>query len=136
MNRVFNNVFVRGSLFDTFDRDEDGSPIVGEAWNIYVGNEYGERIVHTASEFSDLKKWEGPKLVDDDDGPEYTPPWVHDSKGIERAERLAKRIQAHIDAGGELNFDHWYGADPCYGSAAYVDFDQEGRLIEWERAQG
>tara|TARA_R110002051_G_scaffold115352_3_gene188432 strand:- start:2980 stop:3375 length:396 start_codon:yes stop_codon:yes gene_type:complete len=131
MNRVFNNVFVRGSLFDTFDRTEDGNPIYGESWGIYAENDYGERLLHTASDFCDLKKYDGPRVEG-----EWEPDWSHDPKGIERAERFAERVQAHIDAGGAIDPERWYHADPRYGSHAYGDSGQEEKLIEWERAQG
>ncbi len=131
MNRVFNRVFVRGSLFDTFDRTEDGNPIYGEAWGIYAENEYGERVQNIDADFCDLKKYDGPRVEN-----EWDPVWQHDPKGLERAERFAERVQAHIDAGGKLNLDHWHQVDPCYGSPAYSDSGQEEKLIEWERVNG
>tara|TARA_R110002073_G_scaffold191799_2_gene350529 strand:- start:284 stop:625 length:342 start_codon:yes stop_codon:yes gene_type:complete len=111
MKREFDCAYVHGDLFDTYDFTEDGAPIIGEAWGIYVGNEYGERLVHSASNFT-----------------------TRDRKGFERAERLAKKVQSHLDAGGEINRDYWVAVDPCYGSQAYQDFGTEAKLIEWERA--
>ena len=112
MNRIFNSVFVRDSIFET-GLSEDGELGYAKLFNIFIENEYGERLLHTNSDFTDL-----------------------DPKGLERAERYAKKIQANIDAGGAINPERWYNADPRYGSAAYVDFNTEESVIEWERAQG
>tara|TARA_R110000751_G_scaffold27804_1_gene73207 strand:- start:42 stop:383 length:342 start_codon:yes stop_codon:yes gene_type:complete len=108
--KEFDCTYVRDTLFDTNDITEDGNPIIAKAFGVYVANEYGERLVHTASNFTDL-----------------------DLKGLERAERFAKKVQAHIDAGGELNLKHWYNVEPSYGSRAYQDFGTEAEVIEWER---
>jgi len=112
MNRVFNNVFVGDVLFEN-GLSEDGELRYAKLFNIFIENDYGERLLHTNSDFCDL-----------------------DPKGFEKAERYAKRIQANIDAGGAIDPERWYDADPCYGSPAYSDSGQEEKLIEWERAQG
>jgi|6_EtaG_2_1085325.scaffolds.fasta_scaffold34576_4 hypothetical protein len=132
MKREFDCAYVRGELFDTYDRTEDGAPIIGEAWGIYVGNEYGERLVHTASDFTNLKKF----VPANEEEAECLAHlyWIHDRTGLERAERLAKKVQTHLDAGGEINRDYWVAVDPCYGSQAYQDFGTEAKLKEWERA--
>lgn len=135
MNRVFNNVFVRGELYDTHTRTEDGAPVYGEQWNIIAENDYGERLVHTGSDFRDLKRYDGPDHVDSEGNPDFTPPWVHDSQGIKRAERFVKLVQAFIDAGGVIDLNHWHDVDPRYGSQAYSDFGTEDSLIAWERDQ-
>jgi|TARA_Y100000034_G_scaffold21482_1_gene24699 hypothetical protein len=106
------NIFVRDVIFEN-GLSEDGELQYAKAFNIYAQNERGERLVNNASDFTDLEP-----------------------KGLENAERFAKRVQAHIDAGGKLNLEHWYEVDPCYGSAAYVDQGTEERVREWERANG
>ena len=130
MKREFDCAYVHGDLFDTYDFTEDGAPIIGEAWGIYVGNEYGERLVHSASNFTNLKRF----VPANEEEEEWHFIWVHDETGFERAERLAKKVQSHLDAGGEINRDYWVAVDPCYGSQAYQDFGTEAKLIEWERA--
>jgi hypothetical protein len=112
MNRVFNNVFVRDVLFEN-GLSEDGELRYAKAWNIYAENDYGERLLHTMSDFCDL-----------------------DPEGFEKAERFVKRIKANIDAGGSIDRDRWYDVDPRYGSAAYVDFGTEESATYWERANG
>jgi len=111
MNKIFNMVFVRPWVFEN-GRTEDGELRTAKAWNIYVGNEFGQRLVHTVSGFTNI-----------------------DPEGFEKAEQFAKRVQAHIDAGGELNLDHWHEVDPAYGSPAYVQFGTELSILEWEREQ-
>ena len=136
MNRVFNKVFVRGELYDTHTRTEDGNPVYGELWNVIVENDYGERVVNNEADFRDLKKYDGPSLVDSEGYPDFTPPYVHDPEGIKRAERFAKRVQASLDKGGTIDRDYWHDVEPRYGSQAYVDFNTELEVIDWERARG
>ena len=111
MNRVFNSVFVRDVLFEN-GLSEDGELRYVKAWNIYVENDFGERLVHTASDFTDL-----------------------DPKGLESAERFAKKVQDQINKGGTIVRSYWYDVDPSYGSKAYQDFGTEAEVIEWERRE-
>jgi len=112
MNRIFNSVFVRDVIFEN-GLSEDGELRYAKLFNIIIENDYGERLLHTNADFTDL-----------------------DPKGFEKAERYANKIQANIDAGGAIDRNRWYDIDPCYGSAAYVDFGTEDSLIAWERDQG
>ncbi len=130
IDRVFNNVFVRGELFDTGERTEDGNPVYAEAWKIIAENDYGERLLHTMTDFWDMKDYDGPDVEG-----EWMPRLVHDPEGVKRAERYAKKIQDNIDAGGSIDRDRWYDIDPRYGSPAYRDFGTEDSLIAWERDQ-
>jgi len=135
MNRVFNSVFVRGELYDTHTRTEEGNPVYGELWNVIAENDYGERLVHNFTDFRDLKKYDGPCHENSEGNPDFTPPYIHDPEGIKRAERFAKRAQASLDKGGTIDRDYWHEIDPAYGSQAYSDFGTEDSLIAWERDQ-
>jgi hypothetical protein len=128
-NKTFNRAYVRSWLFDTFDFTEDGAPIIGERFDISVGNDYGQNFIHSDCNFTNLKKF----VPANEEEAECLAHlyWVHDRTGLERAERFAKKVQAHLDAGGELNMKYWHEVDPSYGSKAYQDFGTE--LINRER---
>ena len=45
----------------------------------------------------------------------------HDAR--ERVERMVKRIEDHLAAGGSLDPEHWQEGHPQYGSVAWQRFD-------------
>jgi hypothetical protein len=45
----------------------------------------------------------------------------HDAR--ERVERMVKRIEDHLTAGGSLDPEHWQEGHPQYGSVAWQRFD-------------
>jgi len=126
-NRRFNRTYVADVQWDTYQFTEDGSPVIGTAYRIWIDNEYGERLEHSGTDFADLTRGSG-----------YYPEWSYNSTGIERANNFVVKVQAHINAGGEINQEHWQEVDPVYGSPAYSALCDIGRdpLVEWEQATG
>ena len=50
---------------------------------------------------------------------------VHHEEARERVERMVKRIEDHLAAGGALNPKHWANGHPQYGSVAWQRFELE-----------
>ncbi len=50
-----------------------------------------------------------------------------------KAAALADQINAHLQAGGNLNKCHWVEAAPVYGSEAYIEMGYEDVLITIEK---
>ena len=41
----------------------------------------------------------------------------------DKAQALADRVEAHLQAGGKLDWDRWQEDAPAYGSEAYIAFE-------------
>lgn len=68
--------------------------------------------------------------------------WAHEHAFFDRdgdakasVERLVRRIEAHVAAGGRLDVDRWVEIDPAYGSEAYQGLDDVGYFAARERHQ-
>ena len=108
LDRIFRWVGGYDWLYETGDRTEDGAVVIGHSYATWITNDYGERLEH-----------------------------FHRFGDADSAIRFEERVRAHIDAGGEINRDHWYEIDPAYGSNAYGALVAIGRdpLMEWEAAR-
>jgi len=96
-------------IYETGERNEgDERFIIGHSYATWISNDYGERLEH-------VRRFEDP----------------------DSAVRFGDRVRAHVNAGGEIDRDHWYEIDPAYGSRAHADLVSIGRdpVIEWEDAR-
>lgn len=55
----------------------------------------------------------------------------HTFPDIVAAEKIAKKINAHLESGGDLNLEHWNHNRVIYGSQAYID--EEPFIVEREK---
>lgn len=90
--------------------NEDNTEIIGTQYCVVVEDQEGYRWLHHHVFMSG-------EMIFDDDGFNH---WHQDRKAdAGRAQALADRIKAHLEAGGSLNPEHWVETQGCYGSAAW-----------------
>ena len=95
-------------------QDEDG-PMACERFFVAFATSKGRRFQHVAS-------FPAVELTNDvDGGVYYRRVW----DAAEKADALAARVRAHVEAGGKLNPAHWVEVAPVYGSDAYIAFEAE-----------
>lgn len=118
---------VRNDLID-LGLDSDGEQVVGFAFYVVAEDCEGRRWAH------DRRFLDHVKAYDAEEGICY---WARRNRdAVEAAaERLCARIEAHVDAGGELTDDCWFEIDPAYGSDAYQALDAGGYFAAREQHQ-
>ena len=104
--------FVTSYLTDA-GRDEDGSPVQGETFVVWVETSDGRRWEHVHG----FPRW-GWKFFDEADMHAFV---ETDKRAEARAEALARNVNRAIKL-RQLNLDneHWHPIQPSYGSDAYV----------------
>lgn len=103
-------VTIASELFEI--RGEEG-PEVAERFFVSFATSKGRRFYHEVS-FASVEL-----AHDDEEGSFYRRVWDAEA----RAEALAARVQAHLNAGGKLDANRWEEVQPVYGSAAYEAFE-------------
>lgn len=89
-------------------RTEDGEDFTAEVYYVVAEDERGNRWAH-------VSRFAGAEASRDEDG------YWHFADVREASVAEANRLCARIEAAGSpLNFDHWFGMSPAYGSAAYM----------------
>lgn len=105
-------VTIASELFEI--RGEEG-PEVAERFFVSFATSKGRRFYHEVS-FASVEL-----AHDDEEGSFYRRVWDAEA----RAEALAARVQAHLDAGGKLDANRWEEVAPVYGSEAYEAFEAQ-----------
>ena len=95
-------------------RRDDGHPYVSERYFAQLTNSNGRRWRHNFAVSGAIN------LGYDDETGEG--PYYQDNRVEAQAKvgNLVARIEAHLAAGGSVNFDHWYEVRPAYGSDEYI----------------
>jgi len=120
MNIAGMQVYFASDLKD-YGLTEDGTPFIGEVFFIEVENKRGDRWRHR-TRFDGVRKeqWE--------EGTAYLD---NRSQACAQCERMV----AAIKRAGKIDTQHWYAADPAYGSDAYMDYGQATDLAR-EQMEG
>jgi len=127
----WSEVAVMSDLF-SLGRDEDGTEIIGDVFFVQVSSDYGRTLVHNAAFPNKARASKEEQNAAWDDG--FDGVLInYDFDAEAKAERLAKRIEAHLACGGKLNQDHWSEGNPRYASQAYQNEGGEEDMIAWER---
>jgi hypothetical protein len=103
-------------------RTEDGENFTAEVYYVVAEDERGNRWSH-------FSRFAGAEASRDEDG------FWHFADVREAARAEAERLLARVEAAGSpLNFDHWFGMAPAYGSFAYAAYGAADDLAA-ERAE-
>jgi hypothetical protein len=104
---------------------EDGADAISERYFVQLEAADGRRWIHAASfDGSEVK-------YDEEEGITYFPD--NREEANEKAEKLATKVRAHLEAGGVIDFAHWREDRPRYGSDAYQELDVTGYFKDQER---
>lgn len=119
---------VREDLVDLGRHWEDGEQVVGCAYYVVAEDCEGRRWAHGRRFVDHVRRY------DAEEGAHF---WARRAAGEAQAaaDRLLARIEAHVDAGGELDEDLWVEVDPAYGSVAYQVADAGGYFAHRERQE-
>lgn len=99
------------------NKTEDGVPLEGLVFYVFVEFEDGSRFAHDCS-FPNGRRYRHPEGFDG---------WARDAGQAEaRAEALRAQIAAATASGQKLDPDHWNEIDPAYGSDAYQGLNNTG----------
>ena len=104
----------------------DGHPFIAEQYYVVIENEAGRRFRHIAI-FNGTER-----LVCEETGDPCFPDLREEASA--KAERLAARVNAALEAGVALDSACWEEVDPAYGSDEYVDQGTEAQRLFAEKA--
>ena len=106
----------------------DGHPFIAECFYVLVENEAGRRFRHAVT-FQGTER-----LVCEETGDACFPDLRAEASA--KAERLAARVNAALEAGVALDSDRWEEVDPAYGSDEYVGQGTEAKRLFAEKQVG
>ena len=106
----------------------DGHPFIAECFYVLVENDAGRRFRHAVT-FQGTER-----LVCEETGDACFPDLRAEASA--KAERLAARVNAALEAGVALDSDRWEEVDPAYGSDEYVDQGTEAKRLFAEKQVG
>lgn len=120
------DVFVMGDQYIA-GQTEDG-PKLSELYYVVVEDENGNRFAHFHS-------FKGCRVVEDSEAEMGF--WLEDvqAEAMKAAERLRDQVQAHLNAGRQLDMYKWGSIDPRYGSDAYASLDSVGYFKAREKRE-
>jgi len=104
----------------------DGHPFIAEQYYVVIENQAGRRFRHTTT-FNGTQE-----VVCPESGDSYFPDLRAEASA--KADRLAARVNAALDAGQFISPTFWDEIDPANGSDAYVDQGTEAKRLFAEKA--
>jgi hypothetical protein len=121
-------VGVMPQYHDTGKYTEDGEPIIIDVYSVWATMQDGRRFQH-------VKTFAAEVPFNDETGAYVVPRYGKDSmQSMEAAaNKLSAKVEAHLAAGGQLNFDHWVEIEASYGSAAWEEQDKGGFFAAQEK---
>ena len=106
----------------------DGHPFIADCYYVLVENEAGRRFRHNAT-FRGAES-----LICEETGEVNFADLREEASG--KADRLAARVNAALQAGRALDSACWYEVDPAYGSDEYVSQGTEAQRFFAEQQAG
>ena len=106
---------------------EDGTPFIAEVYYVGIENDAGRRFVHVTS-------FRGAERFTDDEGDDYFADRREEASA--KADRLAARVNAALQAGKGIDLAFWNEVDPAYGSDEYIAQGTEAKRVYQERLAG
>ena len=94
-------------------RKDDGHPFIAERYFAQLEDANGRRWRHNAAANSAINLG----YDENGEGPYYAD---NRQEAQNKIGKLVARVNAHLAAGGSINFDHWYEVDPAFGSDEYI----------------
>ena len=104
----------------------DGHPFIAEQFYVVIENAAGKRFRHQAI-FNGTQE-----VVCPESGDAYFPDLRAEASA--KADRLAARVNAALDAGQFISPTFWDEIDPAYGSDEYADQGTEAQRLFAEKA--
>ena len=123
------DVYMDSDLYEA-GRQSDGLPFIAERYFAQLQDANGRRWRHRFAMNG------AEDLGCDDEG--YSHFADRRAEAQAKIGKLVARVEAHLAAGGSINFDHWYEVRPAFGSDEYIDqgIDYQDWLIERNEARG
>jgi hypothetical protein len=104
----------------------DGRPFIAEQFYVLIENAAGKRFRHQAI-FNGTEQ-----VICEETGDAFFPDLRAEASA--KAERLAARVNAALEAGKFISPTFWDEIDPAYGSDEYVDQGTEAKRLFAEKA--
>ena len=104
----------------------DGHPFIAEQYYVVIENQAGRRFRHTTT-FNGTQE-----VICPESGDSYFPDLRAEASA--KADRLAARVNAALDAGKFISPTFWDEVDPAYGSDEYFDQGTEAKRLFAEKA--
>ena len=104
----------------------DGHPFIAEQYYVVIENVAGRRFRHTTT-FNGTQE-----VVCPESGDSYFPDLRAEASA--KADRLAARVNAALEAGKFISPTFWDEVDPAYGSDEYADQGTEAKRLFAEKA--
>ena len=104
----------------------DGRPFIAEQFYVLIENAAGKRFRHQAI-FNGTQQ-----VICEETGDAFFPDLRAEASA--KAERLAARVNAALEAGKFISPTFWDEIDPAYGSDEYVDQGIEAKRLFAEKA--
>jgi hypothetical protein len=104
----------------------DGHPFFAEQFYVVIENDAGKRFSHEAT-------FKGAEVICNEDTDGETVFADVRAEAARKAQALADRVNAAIQAGVELDDARWYEVDPAYGSAEFVSQGTEAKRAFQDR---
>ena len=104
----------------------DGHPFIAEQFYVVIENAAGKRFRHQAT-FNGTQQ-----VICEETGDAYFPDLRAEASA--KADRLAARVNAALDAGKFISPTFWDEIDPAYGSDEYADQGTEAKRLFAEKA--
>jgi hypothetical protein len=104
----------------------DGRPFIAEQFYVLIENAAGKRFRHQAI-FNGTQQ-----VICEETGDAFFPDLRAEASA--KAERLAARVNAALEAGKFISPTFWDEIDPAYGSDEYVDQGTEAKRLFAEKA--
>ena len=104
----------------------DGHPFIAENFYVVIYNDAGRRFRHQVT-------FKGAEVICNEDTDGETVFVDVRAEAAARAEALADRVNAAIQAGVALDADRWAEVDPVYGSEEFVSQGTEARRAFQDR---
>jgi len=121
------NAYVASDLY-TAGYACDGHPFIAECYYVLMENEAGRRFRHNAT-FRGVMS-----LICEETGEVNFSDLREEASG--KADRLAARVNAALQAGRAIDSSYWYEVDPAYGSDDYVSQGTEAQRFFAEQQAG
>jgi hypothetical protein len=127
-NEMKNTTFTASVVSDLFNAGYscDGHPFIAEQFYVVIENAAGKRFRHQAI-FNGTQQ-----VICEETGDAHFPDLRAEASA--KADRLAARVNAALDAGQFISPTFWDEIDPAYGSDAYVDQGTEAKRLFAEKA--